>query len=338
MNGDYIIPFAKMSGMTSFSSLSVVKKLLSTKKVGHTGTLDSFADGLLVLVTGKMTHLASFIEAKNKEYEAIICFGKETDTLDTEGSIVCERSLPIYSDVLKVLKKFLGDIIQVPPKYSALHVGGMRASDIVRSGGEVNLASRKVCINDISIERVCFHDESVFFNPQDVSELCDKKVNFLHIRVSCSKGTYIRSLARDIGLSCGSCAYLVALRRLSVGPFNLKNAFGFELLSNFAVAFEKKTQQIFLNYEKNIDDYKVVFTKKLCEDLDFVYLEIKPEFKQSFLYGRDIKTTWFYDFDEKRMNILKNDVIFIFYFDCLLGIIEYSEPCYKYRCVLKENE
>ena len=81
-----------------------------------------------------------------------------------------------------------------------------------------------------------------------------------------------------------------------------------------------------------------MFTKKLCEDLDFVYLEIKPEFKQSFLYGRDIKTTWFYDFDEKRMNILKNGVIFIFYFDCLLGIIEYSEPCYKYRCVLKENE
>ena len=338
MRHDYIIPFAKMSGMTSFNSLSVVKKLLSTKKVGHTGTLDSFADGLLVLVTGRMTHLASFIEAKNKQYEAIICFGKETDTLDTEGSVICEKPLPIYFDVLKALKQFLGDIMQVPPKYSALHVGGVRASDIARSGREVNLTPRKVCINNIDIEKVCFQGEDVFFKPEVVSDLCDKKVSFLHIRISCSKGTYIRSLARDIGISCNSCAHLVALRRLSVGSFNLKNAFGFELLPDFGYDFEKGSEHIFLNYKKNIDEYKISFTKKLCEDLNFTHLEIKPELKGSFLCGRNIDTTWFYDFDEKKGDILENDVVFVFSFDSLLGVIEYNEQHYKYRCVLKENE
>lgn len=336
MHNDYIIPFAKMSGMTSFTSLSVVKKQLSTKKVGHTGTLDSFADGLLVLVTGRMTHLASFIEAKNKEYEAILCFGKETDTLDTEGTVVCEKPLPFYSDIIQTLHMFLGDIMQLPPSYSALHIGGKRASDIARGGQKVILAPRKVCINKINIERVCFEDEDVFVMPQDVCDFHNRKVRFLHIRVACSKGTYIRSLARDIGIACNSCAYLVALRRLSVGSFDLKNAFGFELLPSFG--FKKTIKKSSINYEKNIDEYKMSFTKKLCSDLNFVYLEIKPDFKKSFLCGKSIKMNWFSDIDEKEDVVLKNDVIFVFSFDSLLGVIKHDCECYKYRCVLIGDE
>ena len=338
MNRDCIIPFAKMSGMTSFSSLSVVKELLSTKKVGHTGTLDSFADGLLVLVTGKMTHLASFIEAKNKEYEAILCFGEETDTLDTLGTILYEKSLPFYSDVLKALERFLGDIMQIPPSYSALHVGGKRASDIVRSGREVILSPRKVCITEMTIEGVCFQNEKEFVKTKDVQELCDKKVKFLHLHITCSKGTYIRSLARDIGKMSNSCAYLVALRRLSIGSFRLKNAFGFELLSNFKNSFEKSIQKRIINYGKNIDDYKVSFTKKLCADLDFVHLEIRSDFIKSFLCGKDIKINWFYDFDEKNDDVLKKETVFVFTFDSLLGVITYKNKKFIYRCVLKGNE
>ena len=338
MSDDCIIPFAKMSGMTSFSSLSIVKRLLSTKKVGHTGTLDSFADGLLVLVTGKMTHLASFIEAKNKEYEAILCFGKETDTLDTEGSTVCEKSLPVYSDVLKALSMFLGSIMQIPPSYSALHIGGRRASDIARTGCKVVLAPREVCISAIYVEGVRFEGEDVFVKKQDVNELCDKKVSFLHLRIACSKGTYIRAFARDIGKMSNSCAYLVALRRLSVGVFSLENALGSELLPKFNNGFKKITQQNFECYERNIDNYKMSFTKKLCNDLGFVYLEIKPDFKKSFLCGKNIKTTWFSDFDEKKDFVLKNDDFFVFSFDSLLGVITREENSYKYRCVLKENE
>lgn len=338
MTFDYIIPFAKMSGMTSFASLSIVKKLLSTKKVGHTGTLDSFADGLLVLVTGKMTHLASFIEAKDKVYEATLCFGKETDTLDTQGSIVCEKSLPLYADVLKALPVFLGEIMQLPPSYSALHIEGRRASDLARSGNEVVLTPRKVCINEISIEEVCFQNDDVFFKAKDVNELCDKKVKFLHIRVVCSKGTYIRALARDIGRASNSCAYLVALRRLSIGHFNLESAFGFELLPSFNSMVKCNQKPNFMSYEKNIDDYKMSFTKKLCNDLGFVHLDIKPDFTNSFLCGKDIKTTWFCDFDEKKEDILKNDEIFVFDFDFLLGVIKKDGERYKYRCVLKRNE
>lgn len=336
MSDDYIIPFAKMSGMTSFASLSVMKRLLSTKKVGHTGTLDSFADGLLVLVTGRMTHLASFIEAKSKEYEAILCFGKETDTLDTEGAIVCEKPLPFYSDIIRALQMFLGNIMQLPPTYSALHIGGKRASDIARSGQKVILAPRNVCINKINIEGVCFKDEDVFLKPQDECDFYNKRVKYLHIRVECSKGTYVRSLARDIGLASNSCAYLVALRRLSVGPFDLKNAFGFELLPSFGL--DKTLKQSCINYEKNIDEYKMSFTKKLCRDLNFAHLEIKPDFRKSFLCGKNIRMNWFCDIDEKEDGVLKNDVIFVFSFDSLLGVIEHGNECYKYRCVLRGNE
>lgn len=334
MSGDYLIPFAKMSGITSFASLSTVKKLLSTKKVGHTGTLDSFADGLLVLLTGKMTRLASFIEAKDKEYEAILCFGKETDTLDTEGLILCEKPLPLYFDVLRVLRQFLGDIMQIPPSYSALHVGGKRASDIARSGKEVVLSSRKVHIHEITVKGVQFQNEDVFFKPQEVSE--NKRLKFLHIHLKCSKGTYVRSLARDIGRACGSLAYLVALRRLAIGHFNLKDAFGFELLPSFGS--EKVLKKDFVVYKKNIDDYKMSFTKKLCSQLGFLYLEIKPDFRKSFVSGKDIKENWFFDFDREKHVVLKNDVIFVFAFDSLLGVIECSKEKYRYRCVLKGNE
>ncbi|MGP1438174.1 MAG: tRNA pseudouridine(55) synthase TruB [Treponema sp.] len=337
-NKDFIIPFAKLSGMTSFASLSSVKKLLETKKIGHTGTLDSFADGLLVLVAGKMTHLASYIEAKDKVYEAIICFGKETDTLDTHGSFVCEKPLPSYSDVLKALKLFVGKIMQVPPSYSALHVEGKRASDIARSGESVFLKSREVCVNEITLERVFFQNENTFVKNEVVDSFCDKKVLFLHVRVACSKGTYIRSLARDIGKASNSCAYLVALRRLAVGCFNVENAFGFDLLPSFGKTIEKTLQPSYINYEKNIDNYKVRFDKKLCNDLDFAFLEIRQDFRKSFLCGKEIKMDWFSDFDEKKDELLKSGVAFVFDFDSLLGVITYNKEGFRYRCVLKENE
>lgn len=336
MSDGYIIPFAKMSGVTSFASISIAKRLLATKKVGHTGTLDSFADGLLVLVTGKMTHLASFIEAKDKVYEAILCFGKETDTLDTEGDVVCEKPLPLYSDVTKAISMFLGEVIQVPPRYSALHIGGRRASDIARSGEDVVLAPRKIYISDIHVESVCLQGENAFNMPSE--SFLDKRVAFLHLRIACSKGTYIRALARDIGKVSDSCAYLVSLRRLSVGSFNLREAFGFELLPSFGL--KKTLKEDFVNYKKNIDDYKMTFTKKLCSDLNFGYLEIKPDFRKSFACGKDIKESWFFDFDEKK-DESKNGVIFVFDFDFLLGVIE-AVVCdrvrYKYRCVLKRDD
>ncbi|WP_296325690.1 tRNA pseudouridine(55) synthase TruB [Treponema sp. UBA3813] len=194
----------KQAGKTSFSSLSSVKRALGTTKVGHTGTLDSFADGLLVVLVGHLTHLVPHITNFDKSYRALIEFGSETDTLDPTGQIIKNGKIPTKEEVLAVLPSFLGEIEQIPPAYSALHVDGKRASDLVREGKSVELKARKITISSI--------------------ELLDFYENFALIEVSCSKGTYIRSLARDIAEKCGTVAHLKELRRTRVGPFSLEVA------------------------------------------------------------------------------------------------------------------
>lgn len=199
-----IVLFAKQTGITSFSSLSSVKRALGTTKVGHTGTLDSFADGLLVVLVGKLTHLVPHITNFDKTYEALIEFGTETDTLEPTGVVVKTGRIPSRQEVESVLPEFLGETDQVPPAYSALHVDGKRASDLIREGKSVELKARKITISSI--------------------KLLDFSEKYARIEVSCSKGTYIRSLARDIAQKCGTVAHLKELRRTRVGPFLLKDA------------------------------------------------------------------------------------------------------------------
>ena len=146
-----VMLFAKAPGRTSFSSLSTIKKALGTSKVGHTGTLDSFADGLLVVLVGSLTRLVPHITGFDKDYLALVEFGSETDTLDPTGSVIKTAPLPTEEAVRAVLPRFLGDIMQVPPVYSALHVEGKRASDAVRRGEEVSLPARPVHIYSLSL-------------------------------------------------------------------------------------------------------------------------------------------------------------------------------------------
>ena len=199
-----IVLLKKQAGKTSFSSLSSVKRALGTTKVGHTGTLDSFADGLLVVLVGRLTHLVPHITNFDKTYQALIEFGTETDTLDPTGLVVKTGKIPSREELLAVLPDFLGETEQIPPAYSALHVDGKRASDLVREGKSVELKARKITISSISL--IDYYD------------------NFALVEVSCSKGTYIRSLARDIAARCGTVAHLKELHRTRVGPFLLKNA------------------------------------------------------------------------------------------------------------------
>ncbi len=210
-----IVLLAKQSGMTSFASLSIIKKSLGTKKVGHTGTLDSFADGLLVVLSERLTKLVSHITDFDKSYIALIEFGSETDTLDPTGEIIKTGNIPCRDQIVNALKKFTGVISQKPPAYSAIHIGGKRASDIMRSGKEVDVPAREITIYS--------------------NELVDFKGRYAIIKVRCSKGTYIRALARDIAYECGSCAHLKALRRLSVGPFVLEQATGASYLPEFTI-------------------------------------------------------------------------------------------------------
>ncbi|WP_230974435.1 tRNA pseudouridine(55) synthase TruB [Treponema vincentii] len=150
----FIIPFAKPSGITSFTSLWQVKHALGTKKVGHTGTLDSFADGLLVLLSGRLTKLVPYITDFDKTYRVLFYFGKETDTLDPEGTVIAEKPLPVYADFIAAIKQLTGTIEQVPPVYSAVKQAGERLSDRIRRGEAVTVPPRTVTVYSIDIEEV----------------------------------------------------------------------------------------------------------------------------------------------------------------------------------------
>ena len=219
-NVSSLVLLAKMPGKTSFSSLFSVKHALGTKKVGHTGTLDSFAEGLLVVCTGGLTRIASRITAFDKEYEAVIAFGKETDTLDPYGAALRTAPLPSKKAFLDAFNAFRGELMQRPPAFSALHVDGKRASDLARKGVAVEVPERPITVFSSYIKEIREKDGFV---------------EYAHVVFHVSKGTYIRSLARDIALSCGSAAYLVGLRRTKVGSFRLEDAAGYEFLAPFSI-------------------------------------------------------------------------------------------------------
>ena len=183
-----VICTTKEAGVTSFQSLRAVKAAYPAQKVGHTGTLDRFAGGLMIVLVGEATRLNPFFTGFDKSYRAVMRFGVQTDTLDPEGEIEA------------VLPSFTGKTLQRPPVYSAIHVGGKRAYREARKGREIEMPEREIEISRLSI---------VSYDPP-----------YLAFDASVSKGTYIRSLARDIALSLGSCAHLTALDRYRVGPFD----------------------------------------------------------------------------------------------------------------------
>lgn len=203
-NNSHILLIDKPSGVTSFRSLGAIKHSID-KKVGHTGTLDKFAHGLMIVLTGSMTKLNVLFSNLDKRYIATIRFGEETDTLDPEGEIIGTADIPSLETIEKVIQnQFIGDVFQAPPIYSAIHVNGKRAYQIARSGKEIEMEKRPIKIYDFKI---------ISFDGKDL--VCSIKV---------SKGTYIRSIARDLALACNSRGFLVSLERTEVGPFNIDEA------------------------------------------------------------------------------------------------------------------
>ncbi|GHU80577.1 hypothetical protein FACS189468_0750 [Spirochaetia bacterium] len=194
----------KQAGLTSFESLGMIKKAFSTGKVCHTGTLDKFASGLLIILVGRAVKLSSWFSGCDKRYRGTIRLGIETDTLDPEGQIIAEAPLPSRETLEGVLPQFRGEILQAPPVYSAIHVQGERAHKLARSGAEVEMEKRPVTTYALKITA---------WEPPLAS-----------IEVHCSKGTYIRSLARDMALAAGSRGHLVSLTRTRVAGFRLEEA------------------------------------------------------------------------------------------------------------------
>ena len=199
-----IILLDKPPGLTSFQSLGFLKRCLGTGRVGHAGTLDKFAEGLLIVMVGRMTRLCPVATAFDKEYLATFTFGLGTDTLDPEGAMTGQGPVPSRAELAAVLPEFRGAISQVPPAYSAIHVDGRRASEAARRGENVQLRPRTVEIKALEI---------LAYQPPEAS-----------FRISCTKGTYVRSLARDIAARLGTCAHVSRLRRIRIGGFSVENA------------------------------------------------------------------------------------------------------------------
>lgn len=212
-----IIGIDKPYKMSSFGALAHIRYVLSKRvgykvKVGHAGTLDPLATGVLILCTGRATKKIEQLQQHTKEYTATLQLGATTASYDMEHLV--DATFPtehITKELIeKTLKKFVGEIDQVPPAYSAVMVNGKRAYKLMRKGQEVELKAKKITIEDIEILR--FDDTTMQ----------------LDIRVVCGKGTYIRSLARDIGEALGSGAYLTALRRTRVGDIKVEDCHTFD--------------------------------------------------------------------------------------------------------------
>lgn len=210
MNG--ILLINKPSNITSFRAIDKIKKHFKIKKIGHAGTLDSFATGLLILGINEGTKILKYYVELDKVYETTFHLGVSTDTFDINGrqNYVHDGELPSETEIEKALKKFIGEIEQVPPEYSALKINGIRASDRIRKGMEVDLEPRKVKIDKIDI--------------------VEYRKPFLNLKIRCSKGTYIRAIARDLGKLLGCGAYVKSLVRTDIGMFSLKDAIDLEKL------------------------------------------------------------------------------------------------------------
>ena len=196
----------KRIGVTSRSVDNKIQRLFHTRKVGHLGTLDPFASGLLVIAIDKACKALPFIDDSFKQYRAVMKFGEKTNTGDLTGEVIKELPFELYSleRINKVLNSFIGESEQVPPMSSALHHDGQRLYDLSRKGIVVERKPRKISIK--SLKLLSFHD------------------NLFEFEVLCSRGTYVRTLGEDIAEALGTCAHLVELERLQIGNILLKNA------------------------------------------------------------------------------------------------------------------
>lgn len=211
LNGWLIID--KEYGMGSTQVVSKLKWLLKPKKIGHAGTLDPLATGVLPIALGKATKTIPYVTDGSKTYEFAIKWGAETSTDDVEGDIVLTSDKrPTMAQIEEMLPHFIGDITQIPPKYSALKINGKRAYELARAGQEVDIKPRRIHIEDL---KILHHDGAK---------------GETHFEVNCSKGTYVRTIGHDMGRHLGCFGHIVKLHRTKCGPFRIKDAI---LLANF---------------------------------------------------------------------------------------------------------
>lgn len=207
----------KPQGISSFGAAAAVRRLTGEKRVGHTGTLDPMATGLLPLLLGQATRLCSVLMDTEKEYEAVLRLGQTTDTLDTTGVLLSQTAPASEEDLKNVLPRFTGNILQTPPMFSALKKDGVRLYQLAREGREIQREARPVEIYELELLEKC--------GPADY-----------RLRVRCSKGTYIRTLCDDIGAALGCGGVMAALRRTYTGGFSIHDAVSLNILEKEKIA------------------------------------------------------------------------------------------------------
>lgn len=243
----------KPQGLTSHDVVGRIRKLYNTKKVGHTGTLDPLATGLLVILVGRAAKAAEYLVSDSKRYTAGLKLGLTTDTEDITGKILTEsKNIPDKEQVSSVISGFIGDIMQTPPMYSALKVGGQKLVDLARKNITIERESRRIHIDAIAYERV---SDSEYM-----------------LTVDCSKGTYIRTLCADIGskLSCGGV--MSSLRRERSGNFSLESAYTLDEIEKMS---ECQRTNLLMPTESLFDELDTVrlpeFYERLCRNGAEIY-------------------------------------------------------------------
>ena len=224
----------KPRGITSNDAVIKTRILFDANKNGHCGTLDPFADGVLPIAFGEATKLIQMVADGAKEYEFVLKFGEQTDTLDTEGQIVARSNkIPSKEEILRILPEFIGKIKQTPPIYSAVKIDGKRAYELAREGKDVAIKEREIEIFDLKL----------------LDMLPDNQAKFA---VACSKGTYVRTLGNDIASQLGTVGYLTALTRTKCANFSLDSTILLENLKN--MVYEGKCNEILLPTEAPLRD------------------------------------------------------------------------------------
>ncbi|WP_017931487.1 tRNA pseudouridine(55) synthase TruB [Robiginitomaculum antarcticum] len=239
------INFNKPYGMGSTQAVGKLRWLMSAQKAGHAGTLDPLASGVLPIALGEATKTVPFMMDAAKSYEVEITWGEHRDTLDAEGVVTATSDVrPSEAQILTALPQFIGEIDQIPPKYSAIKVDGKRAYDLARAGQDVILKSRRVRIDDI--------------------RLISAGENAARLFVDCGKGTYIRSLAADLADALGTAGYVSQLVRTRVGPFKIDAALGLDFIEQSV--HKAAADQVLLAVETALDDIPALAITKLEQD------------------------------------------------------------------------
>lgn len=274
MNG--VINVYKPEGITSFDVVARIRKLSNTKKVGHTGTLDPAAKGILPVCLGRATKIIDYIMNSTKTYRVELKLGVVTDTYDREGKVLEENEVKVSKECIEdAILSFVGEGDQIPPMYSALKVNGKRMYELARQGLEVEREPRKICI--YSITNIDIHSAYATFD------------------VCCSKGTYIRSLCYDIGEKLGCGGMMNALERISTGPFNIENCIELHNLN------AENIEEYLLSLDEVLKEYEPILVNSGLAKLLINGVTVKD--KSLISYINENKTYRVYDSENRLLGL-----------------------------------